>query len=99
MKFKDYAFSAELQSGIHKAEFTDCTPVQEKTFNYILEGRDVYAQSQTGTGKTAAFLISIFHLLQTEKFKGKKALVVVPTRELAVQIKEEADILGQDLDF
>lgn len=99
MKFKDYAFSAELQSGIQKAEFTDCTPVQEKTFNYILEGRDVYAQSQTGTGKTAAFLISIFHLLQTEKFKGKKALVVVPTRELAVQIKEEADILGQDLDF
>ena len=99
MKFDEYAFSAEIKSGIQKANFTDCTPVQEKTFNFIMEGRDVYAQSQTGTGKTAAFLISIFYLLQTEKHLGRKALVVVPTRELAVQIKEEADILGQDLDF
>lgn len=99
MKFDDYAFSAEIKSGINKAKFTECTPVQEKTFDFIMEGRDVYAQSQTGTGKTAAFLISIFHLLQTEKYLNRKALVVVPTRELAVQIKEEADILGQDLDF
>ncbi|MBN2618730.1 MAG: DEAD/DEAH box helicase [Spirochaetales bacterium] len=99
MKFSEYAFSAEIKSGIEKANFIECTPVQEKTFNFILEGRDVYAQSQTGTGKTAAFLISIFHLLQTEKYLNRKALVVVPTRELAVQIKEEADILGQDLTF
>ncbi|QEN03813.1 DEAD/DEAH box helicase [Thiospirochaeta perfilievii] len=99
MKFDDYAFSAEIKSGIQKANFTECTPVQEKTFNYVLEGRDVYAQSQTGTGKTAAFLISIFHLLQTEKHLNSKALIVVPTRELAVQIKDEADILGQDLNF
>ena len=99
MKFEDYAFSAEIKSGIQKAKFIDCTPVQEKTFNYILEGRDVYAQSQTGTGKTAAFLISIFHLLKTEKYTNRKALIVVPTRELAVQIKEEADLLGQDLDL
>ncbi|OQY40608.1 MAG: hypothetical protein B6229_01235 [Spirochaetaceae bacterium 4572_7] len=99
MKFSDYAFSAEIHSGIEKAKFVECTPVQEKTFNFILEGRDVYAQSQTGTGKTAAFLISTFHLLQLDKYKGRKALVVVPTRELAVQIKEEADVLGQNLDF
>ncbi len=99
MKFNDYAFSAEIKSGIEKAKFEECTPVQEKTFNFILEGRDVYAQSQTGTGKTAAFLISIFHLLQSEKYLNSKALVVVPTRELAVQIKEEAELLGQDLNF
>ncbi|MGL1894376.1 MAG: DEAD/DEAH box helicase [Spirochaetaceae bacterium] len=99
MKFDDYAFSAEIKSGIQKAKFVDCTPVQEKTFDFILEGRDVYAQSQTGTGKTAAFLISIFHLLQTDKYLNRKALVVVPTRELAVQIKEEADLLGQDVDL
>ncbi len=99
MKFDDYAFSAEIKSGIQKSKFTDCTPVQEKTFDFVLEGRDVYAQSQTGTGKTAAFLISIFHLLQTEKHLNSKALIVVPTRELAVQIKEEADILSQDLNY
>lgn len=99
MKFEDYAFSAEIKSGIANAKFTECTPVQEKTFDFIMEGRDVYAQSQTGTGKTAAFLISIFHLLQSDKYLNRKALIVVPTRELAVQIKEEADLLGKDLDF
>lgn len=99
MKFTDYSFSDEIQKGIEEAGFTDCTPVQEKTFNFIEEGKDVYAQSQTGTGKTAAFLISIFHLLGKDEFNGRKALIVVPTRELAVQINEEADILGKYLDY
>lgn len=60
-------------------------------------GKDVCAQSQTGTGKTAAFLITIFQNLR--KQKGKKALIIVPTRELAVQVEKDALLLGAHLDY
>ncbi|MFP4508813.1 MAG: DEAD/DEAH box helicase [Spirochaetaceae bacterium] len=82
-------------AGISDAGFTEPTPVQVQTFSHTLAGRDVTVQSQTGTGKTAAFLISIFELLtQNNRYKGSKALVVAPTRELAVQIDAEAQLLG-----
>lgn len=82
-------------AGISDAGFTEPTPVQVQTFSHTLAGRDVTVQSQTGTGKTAAFLISIFELLtRNESYRGAKALIVAPTRELAVQIDEEARLLG-----
>lgn len=100
MKFTDFEFNEGIQKGIEEAGFTNCMPVQSETFQTILQSRDVFAQSQTGTGKTAAFLISIYQLLMEDKhFKGKKALVIVPTRELAVQIEKEAAVLGKHLDF
>ena len=74
-------------------------PVQTETFAYTLKGRDVYVQSQTGTGKTAAFLVTIFQrMAHEEPGRRTKALIVAPTRELAVQIEEEARLLGRYLD-
>ena len=74
--------------------------VQSQTFETVMQNKDVFAQSQTGTGKTAAFLISIYQMLMEDKhYKGKKALIIVPTRELAVQIEKEAMVLGKYLDF
>ncbi len=81
--------------GIEDAAFVECTPVQEKTLALTLAGKDVAVQSQTGTGKTAAFLISLFNLrLKDDRFKERASLVIAPTRELAVQIEDEAKLLG-----
>ena len=100
MKFTDLNLDPRIQNGIRDAGFVECTKVQERTFEYSLEGIDVTVQSQTGTGKTAAFLISIFELfLKEEYFDDRFALIIVPTRELAVQIEEEAQLLGKHLDF
>jgi ATP-dependent RNA helicase RhlB len=95
MKFIELNLDDKLLKGITDAGYEDCLPVQEKTFVHTFNGKDVYVQSQTGTGKTAAFLISIFQQIQKEENKkGKKALVVAPTRELAEQIGDEAKLIG-----
>ncbi|CAD7838108.1 hypothetical protein S1OALGB6SA_1202 [Olavius algarvensis spirochete endosymbiont] len=101
MTFKDFGFDERIQRGIDDIGFETVMPVQEQCFNLLIkENRDVYAQSQTGTGKTAAFLLAIFQLLLTEeKYRGEKALVVVPTRELAVQIEREGKVLSKYLKF
>lgn len=80
-----------MLKGISDSGYVNCTPVQEEVLKNSLEGRDLYVQSQTGTGKTAAYLISIIQeMLSRNEVSGKKALVMVPTRELAVQVQEEA---------
>ncbi len=100
MKFTEFNFNDQLSKGIENAGFKECTPVQEETFKFLFENRDIYAQSQTGTGKTGAFIISAFHLMaEHDDFKGRKTLVIAPTRELAVQIEKEAELLGAGLDF
>ncbi|OQY34057.1 MAG: hypothetical protein B6241_06130 [Spirochaetaceae bacterium 4572_59] len=100
MKFTDFDLNENILKGIEDAGFTDCMQVQTETFQTIAQNKDIFAQSQTGTGKTAAFLISTFQLLMEDKhYKGKKALIIVPTRELAVQIEAEAKILAKYLDF
>ncbi len=93
-----------VQKGIQAAGFTQCTPIQAKVFPHSLKGKDIAAQAQTGTGKTAAFLITIFtRLLEEDRKKGTlsspRVLIVAPTRELVVQIFEEAKLLGQFTDF
>lgn len=96
MKFKELNLHPDIMKGIEEAGFESCTPVQEQTFEYTLNERDVYVQSQTGTGKTAAFLITIFQLFKTDsKLQSKRALILVPTRELAVQVEVEAQLLGK----
>ncbi len=100
MKFTEFDFNENLAKGIAGAGFVDCTPVQAEAFKFLFEGRDIYAQSQTGTGKTGAFVISAFHLMaEHDDFKGKKTLVIAPTRELAVQIETEAKLLGKETGF
>jgi ATP-dependent RNA helicase RhlB len=100
MKFTELNLHPDLQRGIDDAGFIDCMPVQEMVFEHSLKGVDIYAQSQTGTGKTAAFLISILQRMMTDSaLRAKKTLIVAPTRELAVQIEAEAEKLGKYLDI
>ncbi len=86
--------------------FTHCTPIQEQSLPLALQGRDVAGQAQTGTGKTAAFLIAMFSLLLRREARrpedggsAPRCLIVAPTRELAVQIKDEALLLGRYCDM
>ncbi|MDB9822522.1 DEAD/DEAH box helicase [Deltaproteobacteria bacterium] len=98
MKFSDFKLDQSILKGVSEAGFKECLPVQEKTFHYSLKGQDVCVQSQTGTGKTAVFLVSIFHALTSET-RNKKCLIIVPTRELAIQIEKEAKMLGRFLNL
>ena len=87
--------------GIRDAGFTVCTPIQGQTLPIALAGRDVAGQAQTGTGKTAAFLVALYQALLTHPPgpnrtpTSVRALVVAPTRELAVQIHHDAETLGR----
>ncbi len=95
MKFTELNLNEMLQKGIESACYVECTPVQEQVIKTSQEGRDLYVQSQTGTGKTAAYLISIINeMMVRQDLKGRKALVMVPTRELAVQVQQEAEKLS-----
>jgi ATP-dependent RNA helicase RhlB len=102
----DLSFSAlhlpeALARGIADAGFERCTPIQAGTLPHALAGKDVAGQAQTGTGKTAAFLISMYaHLLRHPAAPDKpstspRAFILAPTRELAVQIHKDAELLGQ----
>ena len=100
MRFEDFNLDEMILKGIKKAGFVQCTEVQAETLQYTLDGKDVLVQSQTGTGKTAAFMIPIYHLLITnEKMKNRKVLILAPTRELALQIEKEAKLLGSFLNI
>jgi len=100
MKFTEFNLNQNLLQGIEDAGFTDCLPVQERTIDQVLLGKDVMVQSQTGSGKTAAFLVPIFELFSREAYKNsKRALIIAPTRELAVQIEDEAKLLGSHLNI
>lgn len=100
-KFSDFDLPKELMQGIDESGFSSCTPIQAETLPLALIGRDVVGQAQTGTGKTAAFLIALFnHLLKNPPAKQQqspdvRALVLAPTRELAIQIHRDAEILGK----
>ncbi|MBU6283479.1 DEAD/DEAH box helicase, partial [bacterium] len=95
--FSDLDLPEEVRAGISKAGFTHCTPIQGKVLPLSLAGRDVAGQAQTGTGKTAAFLISVFTRLlrfgTPRRAAHPRALVIAPTRELAVQIAKDAELL------
>lgn len=100
MKFHEFDLDEELLKAIDDLEFVDCTEVQERALEHTLNWKDVTAQSQTGTGKTAAFLLTIYHhFKRREELSGRQALIVTPTRELAVQIEEEAEKLGKYLPY
>jgi len=98
MRFTELDLDPRLQRAIDDRGYTELTNVQELTLARSLKGQDVAVQSQTGTGKTAAFLITLFsHLLKHSKSSRRKALIIVPTRELAVQIEGEALLLNRPI--
>lgn len=90
MKFSELKLDPQILEGIGSIGFEEATPVQEQVIPPILERRDIIASAQTGTGKTAAYLLPIIHkLVQSASDEQIKALVIVPTRELAVQIEQQ----------
>ncbi|MDH3561635.1 MAG: DEAD/DEAH box helicase, partial [Gammaproteobacteria bacterium] len=99
--FTDFDLPAELMQGIEDSGFLKCTPIQAETLPVALLGRDVAGQAQTGTGKTAAFLIAVIKHLLTHpadpqrKPNQPRALILAPTRELAIQIYNDAEVLGR----
>jgi ATP-dependent RNA helicase RhlB len=97
-KFEAFNLPVELLSGLKDAGFIYCTPIQAQTLPVLLTGRDVAGQAQTGTGKTAAFLVTVISRLlsMNEKSSGLPAAIIIsPTRELSRQIYEEARILSR----
>ncbi|MGD8379122.1 MAG: ATP-dependent RNA helicase RhlB [Gammaproteobacteria bacterium] len=90
-----------LMQALEEAGFTHCTPIQQRALPVALQGRDVAGQAQTGTGKTAAFLLALFQYLLTRppaddrRPNQPRAIVIAPTRELAVQIHKDAEQLGR----
>ena len=90
MNFNEFGLDPRLLDGIGANGYEAATPVQEMVIPPILEGRDLIASAQTGTGKTAAYLLPIIHkLIESETDGHIKALVIVPTRELAMQIEQQ----------
>ncbi|HAM51271.1 MAG TPA: RNA helicase [Nitrospiraceae bacterium] len=103
MNFEELGIPEQVLKGIAAAGFIECTPVQALTLPKALMGRDIAVQAQTGTGKTAAFLIAIFSRMLTVRSPGHspwpRALIIAPTRELVVQIEAEAKLLGRHTGF
>jgi ATP-dependent RNA helicase RhlE len=96
MLFEDLSLSKSIQKAVFELGYIEATPIQEQSIPIVLSGKDIIGCAQTGTGKTAAFAIPIIHQLHrivgsSKKAKQIRALVVTPTRELAVQIGKSFD--------
>ncbi|RLD52068.1 MAG: ATP-dependent helicase [Bacteroidetes bacterium] len=89
MKFTELKLDTQILDAISYMGYEEATPIQEKTIPAILENRDMIACAQTGTGKTAAFVLPIINKLINKKITDTDTLIIVPTRELAVQIDEQ----------
>ena len=103
MKFDDLDLAPEVMRGVRDAGFVECTPVQAQSLPWTLEGDDLAGQAQTGTGKTACFLITAFTRLLESEYVARpgrpRAICLAPTRELAVQIADDAVKLGRHTDL
>jgi len=104
LRFDALALQDSVHAGIRDAGFEFCTPIQASTLPIALEPRDVAGQAQTGTGKTAAFLVATFEKLlastpDPEQKKQPRAFMLAPTRELAMQIAKDAELLGKHTGF
>jgi len=91
--FSELPLSSALQRKLAATQFTNLTPIQESAIPPALEGRDVMGTAQTGTGKTLAFLIPLIETLDREPGRSTLALVLLPTRELAMQVREQYEQL------
>ena len=103
MLFSQLGLSAELLRAIDTQNYQQSTPIQQQAIPLILEGKDVLAGAQTGTGKTAAFTLPLLHRMQAAQSSGKRrvirALILVPTRELAAQVYDSVQTYGRHLPF
>lgn len=94
MTFSEFNFVPELQEGLDAMGFEKATPIQEQAIPIILEGKDLIATAQTGTGKTAAFILPVLNKISQSNRKGVKVLIIAPTRELAIQIDQQVQGLA-----
>ncbi|TNF23640.1 MAG: DEAD/DEAH box helicase, partial [Bacteroidetes bacterium] len=94
MKFSELNLHPSLMEGLDAMGFEETTPIQAQSIPELINGRDLIGCAQTGTGKTAAFLIPTIQRVVESKNKGVKALVIAPTRELAIQIDQQLQGLG-----
>ena len=99
MNFSDLGLSAELLRAVEKQGYTQATPIQSQAIPAVLDGRDLLASAQTGTGKTAGFTLPLLHKLQHQARSDRRirALILVPTRELAAQVSESVRTYGAHL--
>ncbi len=91
MKFKEFNFTPEVMDGLDAMRFEEATPVQSQTIPIIRKGDDLIACAQTGTGKTAAYLLPVLDQLVNNNQDGCTAVILVPTRELALQIDQQIE--------
>ena len=97
-KFADFALAPQVLDALTAQGYGYCTPIQAQCLPLALAGKDIAGQAQTGTGKTLAFLTATFHHLLTHEPKGSgqpRAIIMAPTRELAVQIHTDALLLAK----
>ena len=101
MLFNQLGLSAELLRAVEDKGYLEATPIQQQAIPHILEGRDILAAAQTGTGKTAGFTLPLLQRLQysTTNRRSIRALVLTPTRELAAQVAESSCVYGKHLPF
>ncbi|MBP9728083.1 MAG: DEAD/DEAH box helicase [Candidatus Moranbacteria bacterium] len=92
-RFADFEIHSKLKANVADKGYVHPTPIQDGVIPHILEGRDVIGIANTGTGKTAAFLLPLIH--KTFKHKTEKVLIIVPTRELALQIEDELRVFSR----
>ena len=88
LKFIDFNFSQPLQDGLDAMGFETATPIQQQAIPIVLQGKDVIACAQTGTGKTAAYLLPVMNKLVENGVGKLSTLIIAPTRELAQQIDQ-----------
>lgn len=91
MKFKEFDFVPEIMEGLESMGFEECTPIQELAMPAIWSGSDLVACAQTGTGKTAAYLLPVLNRITQTKSHGINTLIIAPTRELVLQIDQQIE--------
>ena len=88
MEFEDLSLSKEIKKSLKEMNYITMTPIQEKVFDAIVQGKNIMATSNTGTGKTLAFLLPLIEKIDVD-INSTQILILVPTRELAIQIENE----------
>ncbi len=95
MNFEQFSLDSRILAQVKSAGYATPTPIQQQSIPVVMEGRDVLGLAQTGTGKTAAFMLPILNRLTSGRLGVVRALIVAPTRELAEQIHQTAVSLGR----
>jgi len=101
MTFRNLGLASDLLRAVAEQSYTEPTPIQQQAIPVILQGKDVFASAQTGTGKTAGFTLPLLQLLNntslTQGYRAPRALILIPTRELAVQVSDSVRTYGKYL--